>query len=89
MGEVRRGQRSRRRPNATGRIASGRRVNGGVESPAIRRPTTAVWVRCRRFAEDDEARIELAAWDDASGRTATLALVRGTLAVRSFEVVGG
>jgi hypothetical protein len=34
------------------------------------------------------ARIELTAWDDASGRAATLSVTRETLAVRALEVAG-
>jgi RNA polymerase sigma-70 factor, ECF subfamily len=42
----------------------------------------------RAVERGGEARIELTAWDADSGRRATLALARGTLAVRALEVDG-
>jgi RNA polymerase sigma-70 factor (ECF subfamily) len=70
---------------------------GGLESVAAGQPAwRAFWLAtprmrlgpARAVGRDSEARIELTAWDTASGRTATLALARGTLAVLALEVGG-
>jgi RNA polymerase sigma-70 factor (ECF subfamily) len=42
----------------------------------------------RAVGRGGEARVELTAWDTASGRTATLALSRDTLELRAFDVGG-
>jgi hypothetical protein len=71
---------------------------GGLASVAAGLPAwRAFWLAtprmrlgaARAVERDGEARFELTAWDDASGRTATVALARGTLAVRALEVAGG
>jgi SAM-dependent methyltransferase len=70
---------------------------GGLENVAAGLPAwRAFWRATPRMRvgravaveRGGEAQVELTAWDDASGRTATLRLARGTLDLRGLEVTG-
>jgi RNA polymerase sigma factor (sigma-70 family) len=70
---------------------------GGLETIAASVPAwRAFWQATPRMRfgpkrvveRDGEARVELTAWDAASGRTGTLVLSRGTLEARRFEEGG-